>query len=193
VLPRALTTLPPPAPQPWTFVEERTVLTTRIFDVHQRKLVSPRTGEARDFAQLTCPDWCNIVALTASGDVVMVRQVRHGIGEVTLELPGGMVDPEDESPLHAAVRELREETGYAGEAARLIGVVAPNPAMQSNRCHTAIVDNAELVGAMAQDGGEDLEVVLVPYREIPARMAAGEIQHPLVIAAFAYALGLCPP
>jgi sugar/nucleoside kinase (ribokinase family)/8-oxo-dGTP pyrophosphatase MutT (NUDIX family) len=182
-----------PGPQPWRFVDEESVLTTRIFRVARRRLVSPRTEETRDFSLIECPDWCNVVALTDGGEVVMVRQVRHGLGEVTLELPGGMIDPEDESPLAGCVRELLEETGFAGRNAELIGVIAPNPAMQSNRCHTALVRHAARVAELKQDAGEDLEVVLVPYREIPARIARGEITHALVVVAFAWALGLCPP
>jgi len=180
-------------PQPWKKLGEKTVLSTRIFDIRLQNLVSPRTGEARDFSVMSCPDWCNIIALTDDDDVVMVRQVRHGSGEVTLELPGGMIDPEDTSALHGAERELLEETGYAGEDARMLGVIAPNPAMQSNRCHTAMVTGARRIAAQTQDSGEDLQVVLVPYREIPERIARGEISHSLVVVAFAWALGLRAP
>ena len=180
-------------PRAWTFVKETEVYRTRIFSIRQRTLTSPRTGEPREFALIDYTDWCNIVALTGDDEVVMIRQVRHGSGEVTLELPGGMIDPEDPDPLAAAVRELAEETGYAGQAARLIGVTSPNPAVQGNRCHTALVTGARLAGAVALDDGEDIEVVLVPYREIPARIAAGEISHALVVVAFVWALGLRPP
>lgn len=181
------------APQPWTKLGEKLVLTTRIFEVRAQTLVSPRTGETRDFSVMSCPDWCNIVALTDAGDVVMVRQVRHGSGEVTLELPGGMLDPEDPSALHGAERELLEETGYAGSNGKLLGVISPNPAMQRNRCHTAMVTGARRVAAQTQDSGEDLQVVLVPYAEIPERIARGEISHSLVVVAFVWALGLRPP
>jgi 8-oxo-dGTP pyrophosphatase MutT (NUDIX family) len=123
----------------------------------------------------------------------MVRQRRHGVGEETLELPGGMVDPEDPSPLEAARRELLEETGYRAGAIEATGVIAPNPAMQTNRCWSFLARDVELVGERELDGGEDIDVVLVPYAEIPARVARGEIAHALVVVAFAYALGLRPP
>jgi fructokinase len=174
----------------WRALGERSLLSTPIFEVVGRMLESPRTREAREFSLIECPDWCNVVALTPANEVVMVRQVRHGTGETTLELPGGMIDQEDESALHACERELLEETGYAGSDARLIGVIAPNPAMQSNRCHTALLRDARIVRAPSLDAGEDIEVVLVPYEEIPARIANGEIAHALVVVAFAWALGL---
>jgi ADP-ribose pyrophosphatase len=180
-------------PRPWPFLDEKLVLETRIFKIESRRLVSPRTGLPRDFSLIRCPDWCNIVALTDANEVVMVRQVRHGVGEVTLELPGGMVDPEDATALEACQRELLEETGYAGVGGRIAGVIEPNPAMQTNRCHTAIVRGARKVAEQSQDAGEDLEVVLVPYREIPERIARGEISHALVVVAFAWTLGLQAP
>jgi fructokinase len=193
VLRRPERALPVSEIRAWRKQGERSRLSTPIFEVVGRTLESPRTRESREFSLIECPDWCNIVALTPANEVVMIRQVRHGIGETTLELPGGMIDPDDESPLHGCERELLEETGYAGRDARLIGVIAPNPAMQSNHCHTAFVRDARLLRPPSLDAGEDIEVVLVPYDEIPARIARGEITHALVVVAFAWALGFANP
>jgi 8-oxo-dGTP pyrophosphatase MutT (NUDIX family) len=63
----------------------------------------------------------------------MIKQYRHGSKEVTLEIPGGLVDEND--PREAAQRELLEETGYAGDRVELLGFVNPNPAIFNNRCH----------------------------------------------------------
>ena len=123
----------------------------------------------------------------------MVRQFRHGTGEVTLELPGGMIDPEDATPLDGARRELLEETGFAPATVEAIGAIAPNPAVFTNRCHSFLARGCRRVAAPHLDGGEDIEVVTVPLVEIPSRIAAGEISHALVVVAFAYALGLRPP
>ncbi|MEO6952452.1 MAG: PfkB family carbohydrate kinase, partial [Polyangia bacterium] len=161
----------------WASTATRELLATRIFRVQGRTLTSPRTGLSREYSIIEAPDWCNIVALTDDGHVVMVRQLRHGTGDITLELPGGMIDATDADPSAAAIRELREETGYAGTNGRLIGSTAPNPAMQTNRCWTALVEHATRVGDLVQDDGEDIEVVLVPYRDIPAMIARGEITH----------------
>jgi 8-oxo-dGTP pyrophosphatase MutT (NUDIX family) len=165
------------------------VLSTRIFRLDRQRAVSPRTGQEHEFFILDCPDWCNIVPLTDDGQVVMVRQQRHGIGQETLELPGGMVD-EGESPIDAAARELLEETGYRARSLEPIGVIAPNPAMQNNRCHSFLARGAARVGEVHLDGAEDIEVVTVPLGEIPARIRAGEIEHALVVVAFTWALGL---
>jgi 8-oxo-dGTP pyrophosphatase MutT (NUDIX family) len=178
---------------PWQRRDRGDVLITRIFTVEKQALVHPRSGDAHDFYIVRAPDWCNVVPLTRDGHVVMVRQRRHGIEAETLELPGGMVDPEDASPLEAARRELLEETGYRATTLEPIGKIAPNPAMQTNWTHSFVARDVELVSEPMLDGGEDIDVVLVPYREIPERVARGEITHALVVVAFAYALGLRAP
>jgi 8-oxo-dGTP pyrophosphatase MutT (NUDIX family) len=179
--------------EPWRGRGRRRALETVIFNVDVHSLEHPRTGRVHDFYILDAPDWCNIVPLTRDGQVVMVRQRRHGVGQETLELPGGMVDPEDPSPLEAARRELLEETGYRAAHVEAIGDIAPNPAMQSNRCWSFLAREVERVAAPELDHGEDIDVVLVPYAEIPERIRRGEIAHALVVVAFAYALGLRPP
>jgi 8-oxo-dGTP pyrophosphatase MutT (NUDIX family) len=178
---------------PWPRRGRRRLLSTRIFHIDQVDLTHPRTGHEHDFFIIDCPDWCNIVPLTADDQVVMVRQHRHGSGEETLELPGGLIDPEDPSPLAAAQRELYEETGYRADVLEPLGVIAPNPAMQTNRCHSFLARGVVPGGPPQLDSGEDIDVVLVPYREVPARIARGEMSHALVVVAFCYALGLRPP
>jgi 8-oxo-dGTP pyrophosphatase MutT (NUDIX family) len=172
--------------------ETKRVYETPIFHIERHELVSPRTGAGHDFYILQCRDWCNIVPITKAGEVVMVRQHRYGIGKETLELPGGMIDPGDPSPLEAARRELLEETGYRAEHVVPTGVIAPNPAMQTNLTHSFLARDVVQVGEPQLDGGEEIEVVRVPLAEIPDRVRRGEIVHALVVVAFAYALGLQP-
>ncbi len=173
--------------------ERQRVYETRIFQIARQQRISPRTGNGHDFFVVDCADWCNIVPVTAAGEVVMVRQHRYGTDEETLEIPGGMIDPGDASPMAAAQRELIEETGYQARDLVQTGVIAPNPAMQSNRTFSFLARGVEKVRAPELDAGEEIDVVLVPLAEIPGRIARGEISHALVVVAFAYALGLQAP
>jgi|TARA_Y100001934_G_scaffold49414_1_gene60058 8-oxo-dGTP pyrophosphatase MutT (NUDIX family) len=166
----------------WEKLRAELVADYRVLRVRGDRSRSPRTGAAHDFIVLEMADWVNVVPITAAGRVVMIRQYRHGTGEIGLEIPGGVIDPGEE-PLAAARRELREETGYGASELAAIGQVAPNPALQDNRCYSFVARGAFCERAQALDAGEDIEVVEVEQREIPQLIACGEINHALVILA----------
>lgn len=144
---------------------------------------SPRTGRSHDFTVLEGPDWINVVALTADGRMLFVRQFRHGTQTETLELPGGSTEASDASPLASARRELLEETGYVSDDWTLLGVVDPNPAIQTNACHTFLARDARRVAEPEPDGAEDLRVELLAPAEVTRLVRAGEIRHALTVAA----------
>jgi ADP-ribose pyrophosphatase len=115
--------------------------------------------------------------------VILIHQFRHGIREVTLEIPGGLVEEKD-TPFSAAQRELLEETGCQAERWVDLGYVHPNPAIQDNRCHTFLALGVTEAGPQSLDEKEDIAVVRRPLAEIPALIREGEITHALVVAAF---------
>ena len=125
----------------------------------------------------------NVLAVTPDDQLVMVEQFRHGSNTVELEIPGGIMDASDASPVGTGVRELREETGYAGQNARILGSVFANPAIMNNTCHTVIIENCALQHAVEFDSGEDLITRLVPVADVPRLVADGKIRHPLVVVA----------
>src|SRR6266496_830683 len=127
--------------RPWQKVGSSPVGNFRIFSLRSDRALSPRTGAEHEFFIIDAVNWVNVVAITPDRQLVMVEQYRHGTNTVELEIAGGMVDREDASPLVAGVRELREETGYEGENARILGRIFPNPAIQSNTCFTVLVEN----------------------------------------------------
>ena len=167
----------------WKRLASRQLGDYRIFKLSQEGFESPRNAHRLDAVILEAADWVNVVALTPNHDCVMVRQYRFGTAELTLEIPGGVVDA-GELPLTAAQRELREETGYTAQRWTSLGSIAPNPAFLRNRLHSFLAEGCVRVGEQVQDHGEDIEVVLLAASQVDASVARGELDHALVLVAF---------
>lgn len=172
----------------WRRERSEQVADCRVFRVRRDFSADPRDGRAHDFYVVEAPDWINVIPLTKEGEVVFIEQYRHGTGEVSLEIPGGMVDAGEE-PRDAAARELLEETGYEASEVVPLGRTRPNPAIQNNWLHTFLARGVERRGEPQNQGTEQTRVRLVPLERIPALIAGGEVDHALVVAAF-YWLGL---
>jgi ADP-ribose pyrophosphatase len=171
--------------KPWPCIRSQSVQSFRVFSIRADTTLSPRTGREHDFYVIETQDWVNVIPLTADHQVVMIRQYRHGSREVTLEIPGGLVDPGD-TPEKAAARELLEETGYQAEEVMKIGVANPNPAIFNNRCYTFVARNVKKARDPMPDQTEDIEVALFPLSDIPELIRKGEIDHSIVISAFCH-------
>ena len=169
--------------KPWQKIDSKPAGDFRIFTIRQDFKISPRTGKKLDYYVIDCADWVNVIAVTPDRELVMIEQYRHGSNTVELEIPGGMIDAKDTSPSEAGIRELREETGYEGEQAQMIGKIFPNPAIMSNTCHTLLVENSRLKHPVEWDQGEDIITRLIPIAEIPKLIATGQIRHSLVVVA----------
>jgi 8-oxo-dGTP pyrophosphatase MutT (NUDIX family) len=169
--------------QPWKKIRSAPAGDFRIFKIRSDTCVNPRTGREHDFYVLDTVGWVNVIALTPARELVMVQQYRAGSQTVELEIPGGMMDPGETDPVATGVRELREETGYEGGNARLLGQVWSNPAILNNRTYTVLIENCHLKHGVEFDHGEDLATRLVPAAEIPKLVAEEKISHSLVVVA----------
>ena len=172
--------------RPWKKVRSTPVGDFRIFKLRSDVKISPRTGKEHDYYVLESVNWVNVIALTPDQQLVMIEQYRHGSDTVELEIPGGMMDPGETDPVATAVRELREETGYEGENARVLGKIWSNPAILNNRTFTILIENCRLKHSVDWDCGEDLATRLVPVSEIPKLVADEKIGHSIVVVALYY-------
>lgn len=167
----------------WRRLDSERIQRCGIFDLDRVRFQPPHAPDARSFWVIEAPDWINVIALTEDDRVLLLRQYRYGVEEVTLEIPGGMCDA-GETPEQAAHRELREETGHACRELIPIGWVHPNPAVQTNRCHTFLARGAFRVGEPQPDPNEVLEQTTARLDEIPRLISEGRITHTLVLSAF---------
>jgi ADP-ribose pyrophosphatase len=144
-------------------------------------------GNLLDATILEFRSWANVVALTKNGEVILVKQYRHGACESLLEFPGGVVE-DGEDPMDGAKRELLEETGYSASTLIQVGQIYPNPALQTNTLYCFLALDAEKIGEQNLDAGEDIEVYLVPLDELVEMAKHGEFRHGLMTAVLFFAL-----
>lgn len=179
--------LPPPTDSSlvWATLACEELRDHRFFKVRERHARHSATGLERRFTYLSCPDWVNVVAVTASAELVLVEQYRPGTDTITLEIPGGVIDP-GEGPEVGGPRELREETGYGGGTWTFLGAVDVNPALQDNVCHTYAAQNVTLLGASDPDEDEHIRVVTVPLAQVPELIRMRRIRHSLAVVALGF-------
>ncbi|MCE2390406.1 MAG: NUDIX hydrolase [Proteobacteria bacterium] len=170
-------------PDVWPEIAREPLADCRVFSVSRSLARSPRTGGEHAFFRIDADDWVNLVPVTPEGQVVMVRQYRHGSRDVTLEIPGGIVDP-GESPAEAAARELLEETGYRAERVVRTGSVNPNPALFGNRVHSFAAFDVRWEREIRNESTEHTAVELLPLSDVDEALRAGRISSALVVAAF---------
>ncbi|MEM7755257.1 MAG: NUDIX hydrolase [Planctomycetota bacterium] len=173
---------------PWKPSDRRELARTRVITVYEQRFDCVDHPErSGDFTVIDCVDWVNVVAITPKGELVLIEQFRYGTAANTLEIPGGMVDP-GEDPAAAGVRELLEETGYAGGPGRVISVMDANPAILTNRVHTVLVERAVRTAEPSLDEHEQIEVKIVALSAVPGMIARGEISHTVVVSGLFRAL-----
>jgi ADP-ribose pyrophosphatase len=168
----------------WATLGQRELLRCPVFTVVERDNEGPGGRKGR-FVVLEARDWATVVPLVRKDGedcFLMVRQYRHGSGELSLEFPGGVVES-GEAPAAAAARELEEETGYRAESIRLAGALSPNPAIMGNTFHVFLAEGLERSGKVDLDEHEVIDAFLVPAREVRADMGTGQYSHALMATA----------
>jgi 8-oxo-dGTP pyrophosphatase MutT (NUDIX family) len=172
----------------WRVEASRYVIDDRWLRVRADDCVTDEGVRIAPFFVTEHPDWVIVVAIDANDRLLLVDQYRHGWGVTSRELPTGAIDPTDADPVAAGRRELLEETGYGGGEWRLVNTLAPNPANQSNRCHTVLATGVAKCAEPHDEPTERLRLLTMPVPEALALARTGAIVQAMHVAALASAL-----
>ena len=162
-----------------------------LFEKRIDTMRNPRNNKTFDRIILESVDWVNVVALDDQGRSLMIRQFRFGVGYTTLETPGGMIDPGEDSKT-AAARELLEETGYASGKWTYLGAVEPNPAYHNNLCHHWLAEDVYAANEQDLGDGESIALEFMTQLEVRERVQSGELKHALALSALSRVFPIWP-
>ena len=167
----------------WTINGKKQILSTRIFNINEMDCHLPSKNLDHTFYGIELRSWVNIFALTENDEVLLVRQHRLGGNAMTIEVPAGTIDSDDEDPKDAAMRELKEETGYVADDMVLMNKIMVNPAIQNNYCYFYFAKNCRYTGSTEFDETEDIELIKMPKDELFEKIYTNYIDNSLALQA----------
>ena len=156
--------------------DDRVVFSVPWFKILER---SADAGSAPHYL-LRASDYVSVLAGTADGSLLLVRQYRPAVQAHTLELPSGHIE-ERESPESAARRELAEETGHDAETLIHLGTLAPDTGRMTNNLWCYYTAGVKPLRSKVQRE-HGVELVRMMPGELVRRVNSGEINHALTLA-----------
>jgi ADP-ribose pyrophosphatase len=182
LLPRAgiLRAMPDRLPTPERLLRREVLADERLLRF-RLDFVADAEGVERRREVVDHPGGVAVVALTADRQVLLVRQYRHAVERICLEIPAGTLDRDEqgnkEDPAVAARRELAEETGYTASDWRLLARFFTAPGFATEEMHLYLATGLGPAGAgIGPEADERLELLRLPVDEALALVERGEVE-----------------
>ncbi len=159
----------------WKTLKSQVVFEHKWYTLRRDHVELPNGHVMDDYFVSVRPDVVLTFPLTEDGHVLFVRQYKHAASDIFIELPGGVIDAHETTPLEAAKRELLEETGYTTDDMEPVLQVIDNPTKDTNKIYYYIARNVREVAAQDLDESEHIEVLKVPLQEVEQMIMSGKI------------------
>ena len=174
--------------------DSRVVLETRPFRVESLTVDLNGRRIEHQYFRINCPDWVNVVPLTSSGKILLIRQPRAGTMSDVLEIPGGAMEPDEKDATMTAVRELEEETGFTSRRVIPLASINPNPAIMTNRLHMMVAFDCQPATNRVHfpDPEEHISLEFVDPADVDMLVRTGRINHALASLALMLAMKYLP-
>ncbi|MFN6373954.1 MAG: NUDIX hydrolase [Chitinophagia bacterium] len=172
----------------WKLLKTEYLFKDLWFTVRKDSCERPNGKVVEPYYVYEFPEWVTAVALTENGEFIFEKQYRHAAGLTMMEIPGGCVDPEDESLSSAVARELKEETGYVFESMEYLGKTSANPSTHTNWMHFFLARGGKKMSDQELDGNEDIEVSLLTIDQVKVLLKENKIFQSMHVTALFYAL-----
>lgn len=188
--------IPENDPKPWQVEASDYLIKSKWLTVRQDAVRLPSGGFIPDYYVFEYPNWVNVIAVTTDGQLILVRQYRHGSAEVGYELCAGTVDPADGASeaglLLAAQRELLEETGYGGGHWEPFMTTSANTGTHTNLNYTFLATGVDWQQPQMLDDTEDITVHLVSSEQAWSLVNSGQMVQAMCAAPLLKYLGSLP-
>jgi ADP-ribose pyrophosphatase len=172
----------------WKILSSEYLFKDLWFTVRKDRCETPMGKIIDPYYVYEFPTWVAAVPVTEDGRIVMVRQYRHALGEVCIELPGGCVDDMDKNPQEAIARELLEETGYSFSSFEYLGKISANPSSNNNLLHMFLARGGKKVAEQKLDANEEIEVIYLTIDELKQLLKENKIIQAMHVSCMLYAL-----